>query len=91
VSESQADSEQLVEELRKARVEELVLHSASLFASLAYGKLAEEARDLDQARLAIEALKGLVGVLPEEQARDLKAVVSNLQLAYAEAAAPERR
>ncbi len=89
MSESQADSEQLVEELRKARVEELVLHSASLFASLAYGKLSAEARDLDQARLAIEALKGLVGVLPEEQARDLKAVVSNLQLAYAEAAAPD--
>ena len=91
MNESQADSEQLVEELRKARVEELVLHSASLFASLAYGKLAAEARDLDQARLAIEALKGLVAVLPEEQARDLKAVVSNLQLAYAEAAAPEPR
>ena len=84
MSESQA--EQLVEELRKAKVEELVVHSASLFASLAYGKLSEEARDLEQARVAIEALKALIGVLPEDQRKDLQSVVSNLQLAYADAA-----
>jgi hypothetical protein len=89
-SESPADPEQLLEELRKARVEELVVHSASLFASLAYGKLSPEARDLDQARLAVEALKGLVAVLPEDQQKDLRAVVSSLQLAYADAADPPR-
>ncbi len=83
MSESQAD--QLLEELRKTKVEELVLHSASLFASLGYGKLSDEARDLEQARLAIEALKALVGVLPEEQRKDLQSVVANLQLAYADA------
>lgn len=76
-----------MEELRKARVEELVLHSASLFASLAYGKLAPEALDLEQARLAIEALKALVGLLPEAERRDLQQVVANVQLAYAGAAA----
>ena len=84
MSESQA--EQLVEELRKAKVEELVAHSASLFASLAYGKLSEEARDLEQARLAIDALKALIGVLPEDRRKDLQSVVANLQLAYADAA-----
>jgi ABC-type Fe3+ transport system substrate-binding protein len=88
VNESQA--EDLLAELRKTRVEELVVHSASLFASLAYGKLSEEARDLDQARLAIEALKALVALLPEEQRRDLQQVVSNLQLAYADAVEPRR-
>jgi hypothetical protein len=86
VNESQANPEQLVEELRKAKVEELVVHSASLFASLAYGKLSPEARDLEQARLAIEALRALAGVLPEEQRKDLQSVVANLQLAYADAA-----
>jgi hypothetical protein len=91
VSESQAEptAEQLVEELRKAKVEELVVHSASLFASLAYGKLSPEARDLDQARLAIEALRALIGVLPDEQRKDLQSVVANLQLAYADAASAE--
>ena len=87
MSTSEPDPQQLVEELRKAKVEELVVHSASLFASLAYGKLSEEARDLEQARLAIEALKGLVAVLPEDDRRDLQQVVANLQLAYAGAAA----
>ena len=86
MNESQANPEQLVEELRKAKVEELVVHSASLFASLAYGKLSQEARDLEQARLAIEALRALAGVLPEEQRKDLQSVVANLQLAYADAA-----
>ena len=86
MNESQANPEQLVEELRKAKVEELVVHSASLFASLAYGKLSPEARDLEQARLAIEALRALAGVLPEEQRKDLQSVVANLQLAYADAA-----
>lgn len=88
MSESSAEptAEQLVEELRKAKVEDMVVHSASLFASLAYGKLSEEARDLEQARLAIEALQALVAVLPEELRGDFRQVVSNLQLAYAAAA-----
>jgi hypothetical protein len=58
-----------------------------LFASLAFGRLAAGSRDLDQARLAIEALKALVGVLPEERRKDLQPVLANLQLAYADAAA----
>jgi hypothetical protein len=68
-------------------VEQLLLEAASLFASLAYGRLGQEARDLEQARLAIDALKALAGILPEERRRDLTTVVANLQLAYADAAA----
>jgi hypothetical protein len=88
VNESPAEpsAEQLVEELQKAKVEEMVVHSASLFASLAYGKLSSEARDLEQARLAIEALTSLVGVLPDELRREFQDVVANLKLAYADAA-----
>ena len=59
-----------------------------MFASLAFGRLAEEQRDLEQARLAIEALKALLVVLSEERRRDLQPVLANLQLAYADAAAP---
>jgi hypothetical protein len=87
VSESQADPNDLLAELRKAKPEELIVHSASLFASLAYGKLAPEARDLEQARVSIEALKALVAVLPDELRHDFNTVVANLQLAYADAAA----
>jgi hypothetical protein len=88
VSESPAEpsAEALVDELRKANVADLLVHTSSLLGSLAFGKLAPEVRDLDQARLAIDALKALVPVLPEERRRDLQQLVSNLQLAYADAA-----
>jgi hypothetical protein len=88
VSESQAEptAQQLVEELRKASVADLLVHTSSLLGSLAYGKLAPEVRDLEQARLAIDALTALVPVLPEDRRRDLQQLVSNLQLAYADAA-----
>jgi hypothetical protein len=88
VSQAEPSAEQLVEELRKAKVEDMVVHSASLFASLAYGKLSPEVRDLEQSRLAIDALQALVGVLPEELRHEFQTVVANLQLAYAAAAAP---
>ena len=86
-AEGMPSPEQLLEELRKANVSDLLVHTCSLLASLGYGKLAPDARDLDQARLAIDALKALAPLLPEEQRRDIENVVANLQLAYAGAAA----
>ena len=79
-------ADQLVDELRKANVGDLIVHTCSLLASLAFGKLAPDLRDLEQARLAIDALKALIGVLSEAQRRELQQVVANLQLAYADAA-----
>jgi len=84
VSESQAD--QLVDELRKAKVADLLVHTCSLLGSLAFGKLAAEVRDLEQARLAIDALKALTPLIPEAQRGDVQALLANLQLAYADAA-----
>ncbi|HLY93645.1 MAG TPA: hypothetical protein VKP14_02260 [Gaiellaceae bacterium] len=85
MSESQTD--QLIEELQKAKVADLLVHTCSLIGSLAFGKLAPEVRDLEQARLAIDALKALAPLIPEEQRRDVQALLANLQLAYAAAAA----
>jgi hypothetical protein len=79
-------AEDLAAELRKAKVSDLLMHTCSLFASFGYGKLSPEARDLDQARLAIEALKALVPLLDEERRKDLQQVLANLQLAFADAA-----
>ena len=93
MSESQAEpggmpsAEELVAELRKAKVSDLLVHTCSLLASLAFGKLAPDLRDLDQARLAIDSLKALAPLLEERARRDVQQVVANLQLAYAEAAA----
>jgi ABC-type Fe3+ transport system substrate-binding protein len=78
-------AEQLVEELRKAKVSDLLVHTTSMIASLGFAKLDVETRDLEQARLAIEALKALSPLLPGDSGRDVDGVVAALQLAYADA------
>ncbi|TML28482.1 MAG: hypothetical protein E6G26_06095 [Actinobacteria bacterium] len=81
---------QLEEELKKLNVADLLVQTVYTVSSLGYRKLADEDRDLDQARLAIEALRALVPVLEgsvgEDALRDFRQVTSNLQLAYADAA-----
>ena len=87
-SPGEVTAEELVEELRKAKVSDLLVHTSSMLASLAFGKLAPDIRDLDQARLAIDALKAIGPLLDEGPKRDIQQVVATLQLAYVEAAAP---
>ena len=91
MSESPAEptAEQLVAELRKAKVSDLLVHTCSMLASLGYGKLDPELRELDQARLAIDALDALAPLLDEGPRRDIQQVVANLKLAYADAVAEQ--
>jgi hypothetical protein len=81
--------QQLEEELKKLKVSDLLVQTLYTVSSLGYRKLSAEDRDLDEARLAIEALRALLPVLegsaPDELVRDFKQVTSNLQLAYADA------
>jgi hypothetical protein len=85
------DEQKLVDELQaelaKLKVSDLLLQTLYTVSSLGYHRLSGEAKDLDQARLAIEALKALVPVLEgsvaEEALRDFRQVLANLQLAYA--------
>lgn len=81
---------ELEEELKNLRVGDLLVQTLYTVSSLGYRKLAEGDRDLEQAHLAIEALRALLPVLegaaPEELIRDFKQVTANLQLAYADAA-----
>ena len=62
-----------------------------MLASLAFGKLAPEiARPRRRPSLAIDALqRPRARSLPEADRGDIQQVVANLQLAYADAAAPE--
>ena len=82
--------EQLQAELNKLKVSDLLLQTLYTVSSLGYQRLSGEARDLDQARLAIEALKALLPVLEgevaEEALRDFGQVLANMQLSYASAA-----
>jgi hypothetical protein len=83
--------EQLLEAVRSMKVADLLLSTAATLAQLGFAKLDESTRDLEQAELAINAMKGLLatleGAVPEEVLRDFNQVVANLQLSYASAAA----
>ena len=82
--------EELQAELAKLKVSDLLLQTLYTVSSLGYHRLSGEAKDLEQAKLAIESLKALVPVLegsvPEDALRDFRQVLANLQLAYASAA-----
>src|SRR5436305_3980295 len=87
------DEQQLIEELqaelRRLKVSDLLLQTLYTISSLGYHRLSGEDKDLEQARLAIEALRALLpvleGAVPEEATRDFQQVLSNMQLAYASA------
>ena len=83
--------QELKEALAKIKVSDVLVETMQGLASLGYHRLNAETRDLDQTRVAIEALKAIGGVLdgivPAELTRDFNQVVANLQLAYASAAA----
>jgi hypothetical protein len=83
--------EQLIEQFRRMKVSDLLLSTLFTLSQLAYGKLEPSARDLDQARIAIDAMRALMPVvepaIPSDAARDFNQVVTNLQLAYASAVA----
>ena len=83
--------EQLEAEFKKLKVSDVLVQTVFTISSLGYRSLGEEARDLDQAKLAIDALVALVpllkGAVPEAVSRDLEQMVANMKLAYAKAAA----
>jgi hypothetical protein len=86
--------EQLQAELSRLKVTDLLVQTVYTISSLGYHRLTGENKDLEQARLAIEALKALLPVLEgsvaDEVVRDFNQVVANMQLAYASAAAEDR-
>ena len=83
--------QELLDALQQLRVSDLLVQTLSTVSSLAFHRLGEEQRDLEQVRLAIETLRALVPVLrdavPPELVRDFEQVTANLQLAYANAVA----
>jgi hypothetical protein len=88
-------AQELAEELRRVRIEDVLIQTLVTVSSIGYRRLgltedSREDRDLDQARLAIETMRALTPVLerfvPAELVRDLHQSVANLQLAYAKAA-----
>jgi hypothetical protein len=85
--------QQLEEELKKVKVSDLLVQTLYTVSSLGYSRLGAENRDLDQAKLAIEAMRALLpvlgGAVPEDVVRDFNQVTANMQLAYAKAVSEE--
>ena len=81
--------EQLQAELSRLKVSDLLLQTVYTISSLGYHRLSGESKDLEQARLAIEALKALLpvleGAVAADALRDFNQVLANMQLAYASA------
>jgi len=81
--------EELLEALSRVGVGDVLIQALVSTVSLAFAKLDPARRDLEQVRIAIEALRALVPVLEgaadEALLRDLESARSNLQLAYAKA------
>ncbi|GIK77247.1 MAG: hypothetical protein BroJett022_09370 [Actinomycetes bacterium] len=75
---------QMEEEMRKVRVQDLVAQSVVSIINLAYRRIAkEDERDLEQARIGIEAVRGLVDLLEEDARHEIRNALSQLQVLYA--------
>ena len=87
------NEDEIREALKKLRVEDVLLQTAATLIDLAARRmgLAEEdgPKQLDQAKLAIDAIRALQPLMTEEQQAAVREPLSQLQMAYArEARAP---
>ena len=85
-----ASEKELLDALDRVGVADVLVQALATTVSLGFRRVSEDARDLSQARLAIESLRALEPVLREggvEEAliRGLEQARTNLQLAYAKA------
>ena len=96
MSEQQPSEEELraalEEQMRHIRVEDVLLQTIVTLINLGARRLGltgspEEAgeRDPEQARLAIEGARGLIGLVDSEELKPLRDALSQLQMAYAQA------
>ena len=79
--------EQLAEQIRQLRIQDILLSTVTTLGQLAYVKV--EAKELDQAKLAIDAIAALLptleGTLDPSAKRDFNQLLANVRLAFANA------
>src|SRR3954467_8638932 len=82
--------ERIEEQLRKVRVQDLLLESVVSVINLAARRIAkDDERDLEQARVGIEAVRAIVGLLDPEPAQQVRSALSEVQVLYAKQAGGE--
>lgn len=91
---SEPSPEELIQEFQRIKVSDLLVSTVYTLSQIGYGKLDAKTRDLEQAKLAIDALRALLplleGTADPNLVRDFGQVVSNMQLAYADAVGESR-
>ena len=87
MAEPEPTGEQLAEQIRALKISDLVLSTVSTLGQLTYVKI--EANELDEARLAIDAIAALLPVLDgradAQLVRDFVQLLANVRLSYASA------
>src|SRR5262245_56161921 len=76
---------QLEDEIRKVRVEDVVLQSVVSILNLSARRIAkDDERDLEQAKIGIEAARALVDLVKDDAQPQLRQAISEIQLLYAQ-------
>ena len=85
MGEGELTPEQLAEQIKALKVSDLLLSTVSTLGQLAYVKV--DARQLDEARLAIDSMASLLpsleGHVDEQLLRDLNQLLASVRLSYA--------
>ena len=76
--------QRIEEQLRKVRVQDLLLESVVSVLNLAARRIAkEDEQDLEQGRIGIEAVRAVVDLLDPEPAAQVRSALSEVQMLYA--------
>jgi hypothetical protein len=79
----QPTEEQILEELKKLKIDDVLLQTVVTLVNLTGRRLTvEDEKDVEQARKGIEAARALLPLLPEEGVQPVKDALSQLQMLY---------
>lgn len=83
--------EQIAEAIRGMKVSDLLLSTVTTIAEVGFAKMTEETKDLPQAQLAVDSiamiLPKLEGFVSDDLLSQLRQMLAQLQIAYAQTAA----
>ena len=83
MSEEGLSEEELLEQLRKIKVQDVLLQTVVTLINLGGQRLLGEERDIEQAKLAIEGVRALLPLCPEEESKPVRDALSQLQMLFA--------
>lgn len=80
-----AEREMLEQQMKEIRVEDLLTQTVASVLNLTARRIVKEDEvDLDQARIGIEAVRAIVGLLPAEVGEAIREPLSQVQMLYAQ-------